>query len=74
MNHTMTQESKSRYDCRTLRVEDVCTILGIGRSAAYALAREAEAGSKGLFKVMRLGNSLLISKKSFDEYLEANGL
>jgi len=68
------QDKKNQYECRTLRVDDAAAALGIGRSSAYALVREAETGKNNLFKVIRLGNSLLISRKSFEEYLEANGL
>ena len=60
-------------NCRTIRVSDCAEILGIGRSSAYALAREAEkAGAP--FSVIRVGSSLLISKKSFDKFLNENGL
>lgn len=73
MNQTTQQKIKTNHECRTLRVEDAATILGIGRSAAYSLVRKA-AEDNSPFKVMRLGTALLISKKSFDEYLEAQGL
>ena len=69
----MNQNNQSR-ECRTLRVEECAEILGIGRSAAYALVRNAESSGGIPFRVMRVGTSLLISKKSFDEYLNANGL
>ena len=69
----MTSKEQS-HECRTLRVEECASILGIGRSAAYALVRNAEATGGTPFRVMRIGTSLLISKKSFVAYLEANGL
>lgn len=59
--------------CRTLRVAECAEILGIGRSSAYELARQAEKEG-GPFVVVRVGTSLLISKKSFDAFLDANGL
>lgn len=74
MEQTTVQNIKSHYECRTLHVEDIQNILGIGRSQAYMMVRNASADDDAPFKVMRLGNRLLISKKSFDEYLEANGL
>lgn len=74
MEQTMTQETRNRNECRTLHVEDVQNILGIGRSQAYMLVRKASVSDDAPFKVMRLGNRLLVSKKSFDDYLEANGL
>jgi len=73
MNQTMIQ-SRPKFERRTIRVEDCADILGIGRSAAYNLVRCAEAADGYPFKVMRVGTSLLISKKSFDDYLHANGL
>lgn len=62
-----------KHACRTLRVEDVQTILGLGRSQAYAMVRNAEVVGQP-FSVVRIGNRLLVSKKSFDEFLEANGI
>lgn len=69
-----TKRIKLTPECRTLRVEDCAAVLGIGRSAAYTLVRSAESNGGTPFRVMRVGTSLLISKKSFDEYLNANGL
>ena len=57
----------------TLTVEECAKYLGIGRSACYALARNAEENGSP-FKVIRIGGRLLISRKSFDTYLEENGL
>lgn len=62
-----------RFERRTLRVEDVQNILGVGRSMAYNLVRSAAAAGEP-FKVMRIGSTLLVSKKSFDDYLEQNGI
>lgn len=74
MEQTTTQMSTKRIECRTLNVEDVQNILGIGRSQAYMLVRSAAASDGAPFSVLRLGNRLLISKRSFDEYLQAHGL
>lgn len=57
----------------TLTVEECAEYLGIGRSACYALARQAEVNGAP-FKVIRIGGRLLVSRKSFDDYLKANGL
>lgn len=73
MNQTA-QYNQPKRECLTIRVEDCAAILGIGRSAAYALVRSAESTGGNPFRVMRVGSSLLISKKSFDAYLEENGL
>ena len=50
---------------KTYRVEDIAKILDIGRSSAYNLVRE------GHFKTVRIGTAIRISRKSFDEWLEA---
>lgn len=49
---------------KTYRVEDIAKILDIGRSSAYNLVRE------GHFKTVRIGSTIRISRKSFDEWLE----
>ena len=52
-------------DKRTYTVEEVAHILGIGRTSAYTLVKE------GHFKIVRIGNAILISKRSFDEWLDS---
>lgn len=52
------------YDKRTYRIDEVMDILGIGRDAAYSLCKS------GKFKVVKVGKTLRISKKSFDEWLD----
>ena len=53
---------------RAYRVEEVASILSIGRSLAYNLVRQ------GCFKTVRIGTSIRISKKSFDEWLDRQNL
>ena len=50
---------------RTYTVEDIAVMLNIGRTSAYNLVKE------GHFKTVRVGNAIRISKKSFDEWLDA---
>ena len=50
---------------RTYKVEDIAGMLNIGRTSAYNLVKE------GHFKTVRVGNAIRISKKSFDEWLDA---
>lgn len=50
---------------RTYTVEEIAKILGIGRTSAYNLVKE------GHFKIVRIGNAIRVSKKSFDEWLDA---
>ena len=54
----------SNRENRTYTVEDVAKMLNIGRTAAYNLTKE------GHFKIVRISNSIRISKKSFDEWLD----
>ena len=53
---------------RTYTVNDIAAILGIGRATAYKLA------NSGLFKTIRIGNMIRISRKSFEDWLKAEGL
>ena len=53
---------------RTYRVDDIASILGIGRSSAYHLVKQ------GCFKTVRIGTSIRVSKKSFDEWLDSQNL
>lgn len=48
---------------RTYTVDDIAAILGIGRSSAYKLA------NSDLFKTIRIGNMIRISRKSFEDWL-----
>ena len=52
-------------DKRTYTVEEVAHILGIGRTSAYILVKE------GHFKIVRIGNAIRISKRSFNEWLDS---
>ena len=50
---------------RTYTVEDIAAMLNIGRTSAYHLVKE------GHFRIVRVGNAIRVSKKSFDEWLDA---
>lgn len=50
---------------RTYTVYEIAAILNIGRTSAYQLVKEEH------FKIIRIGNTIRISKKSFDEWLES---
>ena len=52
-------------ESRTYTVEDVAAMLNIGRTRAYTLVKE------GHFKMVRIGNAIRISRKSFDAWLES---
>ena len=48
----------------TYSVADISAMLNISRASAYQLT------GKGYFKVLRIGKTIRISKKSFDAWLE----
>ncbi len=50
---------------RTYTVQEVATILGIGRTATYKLIKEER------FRYARIGNSIRVLKKSFDAWMES---
>lgn len=65
MSQTWNGAKKSSPERRTYTVEEVAQILGIGRTSAYLLVKE------GHFKIVRIGNAIRISKRSFDEWLDS---
>ncbi len=52
-----------QFDKRTYTVDEIQDILGISRTSAYNLVK------KKVFHSVRIGGSIRISKKSFDEWL-----
>lgn len=50
---------------RTYTVYEIAAILNIGRTSAYQLVKEEH------FKIIRIGNTICISKKSFDKWLDS---
>ena len=65
---TNTSNEKGTPQSRTYTVNDIAAILGIGRATAYKLA------NSGLFKTIRIGNMIRISRKSFEDWLKMEGL
>lgn len=53
-----------QFDKRTYTVDEIQDILDIGRTSAYSLVK------KNLFRCVRVGGTIRISKKSFDEWLD----
>lgn len=51
---------------RTYTVDEIQDILNIGRNSAYELVK------MDYFKVIKIGRTIRISKKSFDEWLDNN--
>ena len=54
----------TQYDKRTYTVDEIQDILGISRTSAYNLVK------KNYFRFVRIGGTIRISKKSFDEWLD----
>lgn len=54
---------KASENKKTYTVMEIAEMLGIGRTAAYNLVKENH------FKVVKIGASIRISKKSFDDWL-----
>lgn len=50
---------------RTYTVDEIQDILRIGRTSAYKLVKQ------NLFRSVRIGGSIRISKKSFDAWLDS---
>ena len=65
MSQTTNSVQRSVPEQRTYKVEDIAAMLNIGRTSAYSLVKE------GHFKIVRVGNAIRVSKKSFDEGLDA---
>ena len=55
------KEKKTQPQAHAYTAEEIATILHIGRSSAYALVK------KGYFKSVRMGTTIRVSRKSFDE-------
>ncbi len=67
MNKAAETEMASRlmtYDKRTYTVDEIQDILGVSKPSAYRLVHE------NLFRSVRIGGTIRISKKSFDEWLD----
>ena len=60
--------NKSLSGKRTYTVEEIAKILGIGRTAAYNLVHS------GVFKMVRIGSSIRVSKVPFDDWLDKQTL
>lgn len=56
-------ENRPIHERRTYTVDEIAEILDIGRTSAYKLVKQ------NLFKSVRIGTTIRISKKSFEEWL-----
>lgn len=64
LNGDISAYTPHTYEKRTYTVEEIQSILSIGRNASYALTKSNQ------FHSVRVGGSIRISKKSFDAWLD----
>ena len=50
---------------RTYTVEEIAAILDVSKSSAYELVKQ------GQFRAVKIGASIRVSKKSFDDWLDS---
>ena len=60
----MADNMLQRETKRTYTVDDIMEILNIGRNTAYTLIK------RNLFRSMKIGTQIRISKASFDNWLD----
>ena len=64
MNTRSTQDREAS-DKRAYTVDEIAGILGVGKSSAYRLVKQ------GLFRTVKIGTAIRVSKKSFDDWLDS---
>ena len=64
MSEIQNGTEKRPLECRTYTVNEIARILGVSRTQEYRLVQE------DLFKSVRIGKAIRISKRSFDKWLE----
>lgn len=64
LNEGISAYTPDTYEKRTYTVEEIQSILCIGRNASYALVKSNQ------FHSVRVGGTIRISKKSFDAWLD----
>ena len=62
----MLENKQESFDKRTYTVDEIQDILSISKPSSYNLVKQ------GLFRSVRIGGSIRISKRSFDEWLDQN--
>ena len=67
-NYSMSTNEKETPQSKTYTENNIAAILGIDRALAYKLA------NSWLFKTIRIGNMIRISRKSFKDWLKSEGL
>lgn len=64
MNKNTEPVCVSQSEKRTYTIDEIMDILGICRTTAYNLIKQDE------FRSVKIGHSIRVSKKSFDEWLD----
>ena len=64
LNESETAYIESDYDKRIYTVEEIQDILGVSKTSAYNLVKS------NVFHSVKIGDHYLISKKSFDKWLD----
>ena len=62
--------TQAAIEKRTYTVKELSVILGISENACYAFVKEM----KEEFRSVRIGSSIRVSKKSFDDWLDRQGM
>lgn len=62
----MLESKQESFDKRTYTVDEIQDILSISKPSVYNLVKQ------GIFRSVRIGGSIRISKRSFDEWLDQN--
>lgn len=64
-------DKKNPVECRTMKVEECAQLLGLGKASMYDIVNEALTNHGQPFSVIKLKGKLLVSRKSFNSYLES---
>lgn len=62
--------TQAAIEKRTYTVKELSVMLGISENACYAFVKEM----KEEFRSVRIGTSIRVSKKSFDDWLDRQGM
>lgn len=67
------EKSSEKIESRSMSVNECAALYGIGKTRMYYLANEAVRNGGCPFVVQKLKGKLLISRKSFYQYLDSIG-
>ena len=64
--NTHNTQARETSDKRAYTVDEISDILEIGKSSAYELVKQR------LFRSVKIGTAIRVSKKSFDDWLDSH--